>query len=83
MSETPRIGHAPIPMRLCGKQGFWDRAKLKLGDFYWRVDDDSGKRMLCVLIPCATAESGYTFSQWTTSAMRSGHGTAMRNSRRR
>lgn len=64
MTDTPRTGHAPIKMRLCGKAGFWDRGKLSLGDFYWRVDSE-GKRMLCVLIPCPSAESGYTFSQWT------------------
>lgn len=62
---TPKHGHAPIRMERTSKSGFWGRAKLKTGDFYWRVEEPSGRRLLCVLIPCQSAESGYTFAQFT------------------
>lgn len=62
--ETPKFNHPPIKMRRSAKDGFWDRTQIEVGDYYWRVDD-KGRRMLCVIIPCKTAEGGQTFSQWT------------------
>lgn len=70
--ETPRYGHAPHQMRLCEKDGFWDRPDIRVGDFYWQLNDGRvaehfGKRRLCVMIPCLRPPGfdQFTMSEWT------------------
>jgi hypothetical protein len=63
MSETPRLGHAPIKMQLVepwaknGANGY-----ARPGDFFWQIED--GKRSLVVALPCKGGDYGL-WVNWT------------------
>ena len=68
MTETPRIGHAPIPMRRV-ERGLLQQP----GDFHWQVaTDGSGKRALVLALPVPEREEDawglprlLRYSRWT------------------
>ena len=74
MTDTPHLGHAPIPMRHVGPppaetESCYDGFKLleQRGDFYWQVHD--GKRTLALALPCQRHRkddgTAWVFSSWT------------------
>lgn len=60
MVDTPRHGHAPIPMVFCPNE---DRIKAA-GEFTWQVDPATLKRVLILGIPYNNP-CGFIHSEWT------------------
>ena len=61
MSDTPRIGHAPIPMRRV-ERGY-DNLE-QPGDFFWRITDE-GERELWIALPHAEERFPFNVTRWT------------------
>jgi hypothetical protein len=63
MTQTPRLGHAPIKMHLVepyARNGPDGRARP--GDFFWEIED--GKRLLVVALPCKGGNYGL-WCEWS------------------
>lgn len=58
--ETPRYGHAPIPMVYRNKASDFE----SVGEFTWQVDPATLKRVLILAIP-HNNQRGWIHSEWT------------------